>query len=72
MRYVVVAFACILFTGCVGTRVTKEIQIHRDAQGKVIETVQIERAEQGGTMMPFSFDYLKLNKGDKESPIIYH
>ena len=72
MKYALIAIATLLLTGCVGTRVTKEIQVHRDAQGKVIKTVKIERAVQGGSMVPFSFEYLKCKKGDKECPIIYH
>ncbi len=37
---------CLALTGCVRTLVTKEIQVKKDANGKVIETIETERTIQ--------------------------
>ena len=73
MKYTLAVIILSTFlTSCVGTHATKEVQVHRDSKGRIIKTVHIERAEQNGTMLPFSYEYLKCNKKDKETPKIYH
>jgi hypothetical protein len=72
MKYIVIISIATCLAGCVGTRITKEIEVHRDAQGKIIKTVETETATQNGMMKPFKFNTFKCERGDNESPTIYH
>ena len=59
-------------SGCVPLLMTKEIQVKKDGNGKIIETIEIERATQNGSSEGFQFDHLKSH-GTKESPVqVYH
>ena len=57
--------AVFMTTGCVATRAVKEIQQHKDPSGNLIKTVEVERAEQVGTMLPFQFEFFKRRKTDE-------
>ena len=61
-----------MFSGCVATMVQKEIQVRKDADGKVIGTVEIERSTQQGATKALQFDYLKNSKDDSAPAVVYH
>ncbi len=67
MKRFFVVMMCLALSGCVRTLVTKEVQVKKDANGKVIETTQTERIIQQGTTKGVQFDYLK-NKQSDTSP----
>jgi len=67
MKRFLVVLICLALSGCVRTLVTKEVQVKKDANGKVIETTEIERTIQYGGTKGMQFDYLK-NKKDAQSP----
>jgi len=67
MKRFFVVLMCLALSGCVRTLVTKEVQVKKDANGKVIETTEIERTIQYGGTKGMQFDYLK-NKKDAQSP----
>ncbi len=55
-----VLLASALSSGCIATYVTKEVSVTKDANGKVVQTVETEKAEQRQSFMPFSLKYLNL------------
>ena len=59
-KIVQLLLASVLSTGCVATYVTKEVAVTKDANGKVIQTVETEKAEQRQSFMPFSLKHLNL------------
>jgi len=63
---------CFALSGCVRTLVTKEVQVKKDANGKVIETIETERIIQQGGTKGVQFDYLKSKKGDQSPAVIYY
>ena len=72
MKTFFVVLMSFALTGCVSTYVIKEIQVKKDANGKVIETIETERTIQRGVTKGVQFDYLK-NKQDDQSPtLIYY
>ena len=63
---------CLSLSGCVTTTFIKEIQVKKDANGKIIETTQIERSIQQGGTKGMQFDYLKNKQDDKAPATIYY
>lgn len=72
MKSFFVVLLCLALTGCVRTLVTKEIQVKKDANGKVIETTETERIIQEGGTKGVQFDYLKGKQGDQSPTTIYY
>lgn len=72
MRRVFVLLTCLVLSGCVRTLVTKEVQVKKDANGKVIETIETERIIQQGAAKGMQFDYLKNKQGDAAPAVIYY
>jgi len=72
MKRFLAVLICLALTGCVRTLVTKEIQVKRDANGKVIETIETERILQQGGTKGVQFDYLKNKQGDRSPTTIYY
>jgi hypothetical protein len=72
MKRVFALLMCFAFSGCVSTYVIKEIQVKKDANGKVIETTETERVIQEGVTKGFQFDYLKNKQSDKTPAVIYY
>ena len=72
MKIFFVALMCFVFSGCVSTYVIKEIQVKKDANGKIIETVETERTIQAGVTKGVQFDYLKNKHSDQSPTIIYY
>ena len=72
MKRVLFFLICIALTGCVRTLVTKEVQVKKDANGKVIETIETERIIQQGGTKGVQFDYLKSKESDQTPTIIYY
>jgi hypothetical protein len=72
MKIFYVALICFAFSGCVSTYVIKEVQVKKDANGKVIETVETERTIQRGVTKGVQFDYLKNKQSDQSPAIIYY
>ncbi len=64
MKRAFVLLMSLALSGCVSTYVIKEIQVKKDANGKIIETVQTERTIQAGVTKGMKFDYLKNKQSD--------
>jgi len=72
MKWVMGILAVLMCSGCVSLIVQKEVQVRKDANGKVIETIEIERATQRATTPKgFQFDHLKVQATDDKSPLLY-
>lgn len=72
MKQIIFLLGCLVLSGCVAVMVQKEIQVRKDANGKVIETIEIERATQRGAIgKGLQFDHLKSDEADADSPNIY-
>ena len=52
--------------GCVQTTVTKAVQVHKDATGKITGYTEIESATQAGPAYRFQFEHLKSAPGDAQ------
>ena len=72
MKRFVVVLICLALAGCVRTLVTKEVQVKKDANGKVVETIETERIIQQGGTKGVQFDYLKSKQGDQAPATIYY
>jgi hypothetical protein len=72
MKRFLVVLMCIALSGCVRTLVTKEVQVKKDANGKVIETIETERIIQQGATKGVQFDYLKSKESDQSPTTIYY
>jgi len=72
MKTFFVVLMSFALTGCVSTYVMKEIQVKKDANGKVIETTETERTIQAGVTKGVQFDYLKNNQNDTAPTKIYY
>ena len=72
MKRFLVVLMCLAGTGCVSTLVTKEVQVKKDANGKVIETIETERIVQRGATKGVQFDYLKSKESDQVPTAIYY
>lgn len=72
MKIICALMMCLALSGCVSTYVIKEIQVKKDANGKVIQTVETERTIQRGMTKGMQFDYLKNKQGDAAPAIIYY
>jgi len=72
MKRFFVVLMCLALVGCVRTLVTKEIQVKKDSNGKVIETTETERIIQQGGTKGIQFDYLKSKQGDQMPTVIYY
>ena len=72
MNKIFIVLMCASLSGCVTTTVIKEIQVKKDANGKVIETTEIERTIQQGATRGMQFDYLKNKKSDVAPASIYY
>jgi hypothetical protein len=60
------------FSGCVQTQVMRQIQIHKDADGKITGFTEIESATQMGAAFKFSgFEYLKGGPKETEPLKLY-
>jgi hypothetical protein len=72
MKKILVILIGLSLSGCVSVLVQKEIQVKKDANGKVIETIETERVIQRGAIKDgIQFDYLK-NKQDASKPIVIY
>jgi hypothetical protein len=61
-----------MLSGCVSMIVQKEVQVRKDANGKVIETIEIERATQRATTVKgIQFDHLKAKEADPQPATFY-
>jgi hypothetical protein len=72
------AFAALLglvlwgVSGCVQTQVTRQIQVHKDASGKITGFTEIESATQVGQAFKFSgMEHLKAGPKETEPLKIY-
>lgn len=72
MKRFSVVLMCVALSGCVSTYVIKEVQVKKDANGKVIETTETERTIQRGVTKGVQFDYLKDKQSDQSPTIIYY
>jgi len=72
MKRFFVVLICLALAGCVRTLVTKEVQVKKDANGKIIETVETERIIQEGATKGVQFDYLKGKESDQSPAAIYY
>ena len=72
MKKFFVILMCFALSGCVRTLVTKEVQVKKDANGKVIETIETERVIQQGATKGVQFDYLKRQESDQSPTPIYY
>jgi uncharacterized protein YceK len=72
MKRFLIVLMCLALSGCVRTLVTKEVQVKKDANGKVIETIETERIIQQGGTKGIQFDYLKSKEGDQSPAVIYY
>lgn len=72
MKRFLVVLMCLVLSGCVRTLVTKEVQVKKDANGKVIETIETERIIQQGGTKGVQFDYLKSKENDQSPTTIYY
>jgi len=72
MKRVFVLLMCLALSGCVSTYVIKEIQVKKDANGKIIETIETERTIQAGVTKGVHFDYLKNKQSDQSPTTIYY
>ena len=63
---------CLVLSGCVRTLVTKEVQVKKDANGKIIETIETERITQPGSAKGVQLDYLKNKQSDQAPAAIYY
>ena len=73
MKRIFVLLMCLALSGCVSTYVMKEVQVKKDANGKVIETIETERTVQQGVMKKgIQFDYLKNKQSDQAPATIYY
>jgi hypothetical protein len=54
------SLAPLLVLGCVNTQYEKSVSVRKDADGKIIERIETERAIQPGQQgWPMKFEYLK-------------
>ena len=72
MKRFFIVLMCLALSSCVRTLVTKEVQVKKDANGKVIETVETERIIQQGGTKGVQFDYLKNKESDQSPTAIYY
>ena len=72
MKKFLVLLMALALSGCVSTYVIKEIQVKKDANGKVIETTETERTIQRGITKGVQFDYLKKTQNDESPTRIYY
>ena len=69
---VIASIAALGLSGCVQTQVTRQIQVHKDATGKVTGFTEIESATQMGAAFKFSgFEYLKAGPKETEPLKLY-
>jgi len=60
------------FSGCVQTQVTRQIQVHKDANGKITGSTETESATQMGSAFKFSgMEYLKGGPKETEPLKLY-
>ena len=73
MRLLPVVLIILLTTsGCVQTQITRQIQVHKDANGHVTGFTEIESATQIGAAFKFSgFEYLKAGPNETQPMKIY-
>jgi len=72
MKRIFAVLLCLVFCGCVRTLVTKEVQVKKDANGKIIETIETERTTQYGETKGMQFDYLKNKPADRSPATVYY
>lgn len=53
----------IFMTGCIGTQFQKSVSVTKDADGRIIQTVETETVIQGGSSYP-----MKLKHLNKQNP----
>ncbi len=58
-KYVIPVVSMFLISGCVQTVFEKSIEVTKDANGKVIQTVEREGVSQPGSTWPVEFKYMK-------------
>ena len=72
MNIFFVILMCLSLSSCVSVLIQKEIQVKKDANGKVIETIETERVIQRGTVKEgLQFDYLKSRQNDDKPVVVY-
>jgi outer membrane lipoprotein SlyB len=60
VRHLVVAvMLAVLVSGCVTTHFEKQTTVTKDADGRIVQTVEVERAVQVRGGWPIKFDHLK-------------
>lgn len=60
VKSIVAIFTLIMATGCTATWVTKSVEVTKDENGKIVQTVEKETAEQRQTAFPFTFEHLRI------------
>ena len=72
MKITVSILVCLLLSGCVSTSIIKEVYIKKDANGKVIETTEVEGTVQQGWTKGGQLNYLKNQQGDTTPVKVYY
>ena len=69
---VTIGILALAAAGCVQTQVTRAVQIHKDANGKITGFTEIESATQRGSAFKFSgFEHLKAGPNETEPLKLY-
>ena len=72
MKIFLVILTCLSFSGCVSVLIQKEIQVKKDANGKIVETIEIERVVQRGSIKEgLQLDHLKKNQEEQKPVVVY-
>jgi len=72
MKITASVLVCLLLSGCVSTSVIKEVYIKKDANGKVIETTEVEGTVQQGWTKGGQLNYLKNQQNDVTPVKVYY
>ena len=51
---------CLVLSGCVASLYTKQVQVNKDANGKIISTTETETIQQQGSTEGLKFKNLKV------------
>ncbi len=72
MKRFFVILMCLSLSGCVSVLIQKEIQVKKDANGKVIEIIETEKVIQRGSIKEgLQLDYLKSKQDDPKPVVVY-
>ncbi|MBF0490884.1 MAG: hypothetical protein HQL15_09815 [Candidatus Omnitrophica bacterium] len=65
MNFVIIVLSTLMLTSCASLIVQKQVQVKKDANGKVIETIETESAVQRAiSWRGLKFDHLKIKEVD--------